>query len=66
MKLNQAIQERGARVVLGVVLVVVGFAAMSGAGGVVLGIIGLILLVTGAVGWCPLYRLFGFSTNRAG
>jgi hypothetical protein len=28
-------------------------------------LVGLIPLATGIVGWCALYRLFGWSTNRS-
>ena len=30
-----------------------------------LGLIGLIPLVTGAIGYCPLYALFKLSTNKS-
>lgn len=45
------------------VLLVVGFGVVGGTGGTVLGIVGLIPLVTGLVGHCPLYRVFKFRTN---
>ncbi|MCP3938549.1 MAG: DUF2892 domain-containing protein [Actinomycetia bacterium] len=62
MKINEANTERIARTVLGIVLIIVGFVAVGGTLGALLGIVGLIALVTGAVGFCPLYRLFEFST----
>lgn len=62
---NEAGWDRAARVVLGVVLLIVGFGVMDGAAGVVVGIIGLIPLLTGLVGWCPLYTMFGFRTREA-
>jgi len=61
---NEAGWDRIARVVLGVVLLVVGFGVVGGSGGTVLGIVGLIPLVTGLVGFCPLYRVFRFRTNQ--
>ncbi len=64
MKTNEAMWDRGVRVVLGIVLVIVGFAVIGGVGGVILGIVGLIPLVTGAVGWCPLYTALGFRTLK--
>lgn len=63
--INEAGWDRAGRVVLGVVLLIVGFGVMSGTAGVVVGLIGLIPLLTGLVGWCPLYSVFGFRTNRA-
>ncbi len=62
--MNEAGWDRIARVVLGVVLVVVGFGVLGGTGGTILGVVGLIPLVTGLVGYCPLYRVFRFRTNR--
>jgi len=28
------------------------------------GLLGIIPLLTGLIGWCPLYMLFGFSTKH--
>jgi hypothetical protein len=64
MKTNEAMWDRGIRVALGIVLVIVGFAAIGGVGGIILGIVGVIALVTGAVGWCPLYAVLGFRTLK--
>lgn len=60
---NEAGWDRAVRVVLGVVLMVVGFAVIGGTGGTILGIVGLIPLVTGLVGFCPLYALLHIRTN---
>lgn len=60
---NEAPWERAVRVVLGVVLLIVGFAVMGGTGGTIVGIVGLVPLLTGVTGFCPLYRLFNFKTN---
>lgn len=61
---NEAGWDRIARVVLGVVLLVVGFGVLGGTGGTVLGVVGLIPLLTGLVGYCPLYSVFHLRTNR--
>ncbi len=65
MKRNEHNIDRIVRVVLAVVLFVAAFAT----GSWVLGVIGLIPLATGLMGFCPLYAIFGFSTcpmdNRA-
>lgn len=58
MKTNEAGWDRVARVVLGLALLsltVVGPKSLWG-------LIGLVPLFTGAVGFCPLYRVFNFST----
>lgn len=62
--MNEAGWDRIARVVLGVVLLVVGFGVLGGTGGTILGVVGLIPLVTGLVGYCPLYSVFRFRTNQ--
>lgn len=62
---NEAGWDRVLRVVLGIVLLYLGWAGVvSGGLGVVLGIVGVILLLTGLVGWCPLYSLFKISTRQ--
>lgn len=63
MKLNESNADRVIRVVVGLVL---GYFAFTTAGAlsVVLWILAAVLVVTGAIGFCPLYRLLGFSTRR--
>ncbi len=59
MNLNVGMVDRVVRVILGLVLlalIVVGPQTWWG-------LLGLIPLVTGLVGFCPLYRLFGMSTK---
>jgi uncharacterized membrane protein HdeD (DUF308 family) len=58
--------ERVARIVVGLVGVIVGILVLTGAPGavvavlaVLLGVAGLDLVVTGALGHCPLYARFG-------
>ncbi len=66
MKLNEAGWDRIVRVVLGIVLLYLGVAGVvAGALGIVLDIFGALFLVTGIVGFCPLYALLGVSTRRA-
>ena len=58
MKANEGKTDRIIRVILGVLLlslVVVGPQTL-------LGLVGLIPLLTGIVGFCPLYKIFGLST----
>ncbi len=64
MKVNEGLWDRIVRVILGIVLGYFGFVSMGGTGGIILGIVGLILLVTGIVGFCPAYRLLGISTHK--
>jgi hypothetical protein len=55
--------DRIVRIVLGLALVAIGFLVLGSAAGTIVGVIGLIFLLTGLVGWCPLYHLFKFSTR---
>ncbi|WP_297462697.1 DUF2892 domain-containing protein [Ferrovum sp.] len=50
--------DRVLRIVVGLVLI--GLAAMHTVGA--WGWIGVVPLLTGAVGWCPAYRLLGIKT----
>ena len=66
MKLNESNLDRVIRVVVGVVLLYLGFGgAMSGALAIVADVLGVVLLLTGAVGFCPLYTVLKFSTRKS-
>jgi O-antigen/teichoic acid export membrane protein len=62
--INEAPWDRIARVILGAAMLYIGFAVMDGTWGTVVGIVGFIPLLTGLVGWCPLYALFRTGTSR--
>ena len=63
MKTNESNIDRIIRAVAGVVLLYLGFGGvLGGALGVVADVLGVVLLVTGAVGFCPLYAMFKFNT----
>ncbi len=57
---NTAPWDRILRVVLGLTLIAMVFVGPQ----TPLGWVGAILVVTGLVGFCPLYRIFGLSTCR--
>ncbi len=59
---NEATWDRMGRVVLGVVLLGVGLAVLDGPVGVVVAVVALVPLLTGLLGSCPLYTVFGVST----
>ncbi|MDR3686642.1 MAG: DUF2892 domain-containing protein [Coriobacteriia bacterium] len=66
MKVNEGNADRVIRLVLGAVLLGVGLFFVKGTLGIVLDVLGVVALITGATGFCLLYRLFGdFSTKRA-
>ena len=60
MPRNIAAFERVARIVVGLLLLVLVFAGPRTAWGY----LGLIPLLTGVFGYCPLYHALGISTNR--
>ena len=60
---NEGTADRIIRAIIGVVALVAAVAVGVGAvGGIVLLVLGGVLVVTGAVGFCPLYRVFGINT----
>lgn len=65
---NESALDRGVRVVIAVVAAVVAFAVGAGSVlGIVLLVVAAIMLATAAVGFCPLYKIFGINTaGRAG
>jgi len=61
--INEAGWDRALRVVFGVVLLYLGWGGVvGGTVGSILKIVGFLPLVTGIVGWCALYAVFGIST----
>ena len=55
--------ERPIRIVVGVALLAVGaFAGLSPAGTAVAFVVGTIALVTGAVGFCPAWKILGINS----
>jgi hypothetical protein len=58
MSRNEGTLDRVVRVALGLALLSLVFVGPH----TMLGLIGLVPLFTGAVGFCPLYRLVGLST----
>ena len=63
-KQNVGRMDRVLRVALGIAMAAIGLFVLKGTTGTLIGIIGLIPLVTGLVGFCPLYLPFKFSTNK--
>lgn len=66
MKKNESAIDRVIRVVLGLVLILLYLMGLVPGGlGIVVVIVGAILLVTGIIGFCPLYAIFKFRTNKS-
>ena len=65
-KLNMARWDRIARAVIAVVFFALYLTGtVSGALGIVLGVVGAIFLLTAVLGFCPLYALVKFSTIKS-
>ena len=65
MKLNESNVDRIIRAVAGVVLLYLGFGGVLGGGlGIAADVIGAVLLLTGAIGFCPLYAMIKVSTLK--
>jgi hypothetical protein len=66
MATNEGTVDRIIRVVLGIAALAGAFAVGLGSvGGVLLLVVGGVLALTGAIGFCPLYRVLGISTCPA-
>ncbi len=66
MSTNESTLDRIIRGVVGAIaLVVAVVVGMGSVGGILLVVVGGILVVTAAVGFCPLYRILGLSTAKA-
>ncbi len=63
MKHNEGTIDRAVRAVVAVAAFA-GAAAvgLGSVGGILLAVVGLVMAITAAVGFCPLYRLVGVST----
>ena len=65
MKLNESNLDRIIRAVVGVILLYLGIGgAMGGTLTIVFDVLGVVLLLTGAIGFCPLYAVLKFSTHK--
>jgi len=64
MKLNESPADRIVRIVLGIILAALAITGVAtGALAAVAWIVAAIALVTGVVGFCPLYAIFRVSTK---
>lgn len=57
-KTNEGTLDRGLRILAGLVLIAIVFVGPK----TPLGWIGIVPLVTGLIGWCPVYTLLGIRT----
>ncbi|MGB9770527.1 MAG: YgaP family membrane protein [Candidatus Kapaibacteriota bacterium] len=65
MKLNMGSFDRTLRIILAIVLgLLILFRQLTGVGAIIFGIIALIFLITGIIGFCPLYVPFKINTAK--
>ncbi len=63
---NESVADRAIRVAAGLLLLVLGWGGIvTGTAGTVFKFLGFVPLLTGLIGWCPLYSLFKIRTNKA-
>lgn len=66
MKTNESSLDRIIRVVAGIILAVLYFTGtVTGSLGIILIVLGAVALLTGVVGFCPLYAVLKIKTNKA-
>jgi hypothetical protein len=66
MKTNESNIDRYIRVIAGIALSVLGWAnIVPGTFGLIFKIVGGLALLTGLVGFCPIYAIFKFRTNKS-
>jgi hypothetical protein len=65
MKPNEGTTDRIIRLILGVVLILIGWPVLgNNTLGIVFDVIGVILLITGITGFCAIYRVLGINTIK--
>jgi Inner membrane protein YgaP-like, transmembrane domain len=66
MKLNMGTVDRVIRTLLAIVIAILYFTnVIAGTLGLVLGVVAVVMLLTGVISFCPIYAMLGLST-RAG
>ena len=63
-KQNMGTVDRAVRIALGIILAAMGMLVLKGMASTVVSIVALIPLITGIVGFCPLYVPWKFSTVK--
>ncbi|KUF11861.1 YgaP family membrane protein [Pseudoponticoccus marisrubri] len=61
---NMGQTDRMIRGIVGVVLLILALASLSGGWAWIAGIVGVVLLATAAMGSCPPYQLLGINTCK--
>lgn len=64
MKKNTSNLDRGVRLAVALIAAYLGYAQTSGTVSLILYVVAAIMALVAATGFCPLYRLFGFTTKK--
>ena len=65
MKLNMGKIDRIIRIIIAIIIAILFFTGqISGIAAIILGILAVIFILTGAIGYCPLYVPFKISTKK--
>jgi len=64
VKINQNTVERVIRGVVGAVLIAVGLLLVRGILGILLDVVGAVLIFSGVVGFCHVYKVFHIDTSK--
>lgn len=62
--MNEGSLDRLIRLLAAGVLIGIGLGVLRGPGGIAMAAVGVIPLLTGVTGFCPLYTVFGIDTSR--
>ncbi len=62
MEKNMAVWDRVIRIILGVIFLILAF--QKGGAWWILGILGIIFILTSVVGFCPVYKIVGIKTLK--
>ena len=61
---NTSSWERGIRIILGLLMLVLGWQPWIGTWAFLFRVVALYPLITGLVGWCPVYAMLRIGSNR--
>lgn len=61
MEKNMALWDRVVRIIIAIIFL--WLAITNGGWYWILGVIGIVFIVTSAIGFCPLYKVLGFKTG---
>jgi len=61
---NVGSTDKTIRLIAGFVLLALGVFGLGGAGGILVSVVGVVLIATGALNFCPLFKLINFSSIK--